>query len=170
LKEKYEEMKEVLKKENGSNSTSLLSCLSIGVLIISVFGVLAYRAMGLENGPKEKRPFVIVPGNIPNQGIMFVDHEKEGRSGHGHSAITECKNNDILAFYANTDAEIWGGHSVAGWSEYKRSTDGGKTWSDPIVLDYSKSIWEGDNEVYSALVFWSNYYDEWYNLYHTFKI
>jgi uncharacterized protein (TIGR02145 family) len=84
--------------------------------------------------------FDIVPSNTPNDGIMFVNHEPEGRSGHGASTITECKNGDIIAFYGNVSGTIIGGHGSYGWSEYKRSTDGGKTWSEPVILDYSKKV------------------------------
>jgi hypothetical protein len=41
---------------------------------------------------------------------------------------------------------------VAGWSEYRRSTDGGETWGESRVLDYSKDVWTG-TDAYSALVF-----------------
>ena len=97
-------------------------------------------------------PYKIVPGDIPNKGILFVDHSKNNRSGHGGNCIAECRNGDILAFYSNVSGEILNGHGVAGWSEYRRSADGGKTWSDPFVLEYSKKMWEGKG-VYSALVF-----------------
>ena len=43
--------------------------------------------------------YSISPGNIPNQGIMFVDHSKQNRSGHLGHALIQCKNFDILAFY-----------------------------------------------------------------------
>jgi len=99
-----------------------------------------------------KKQFRVSPENIPNKGILFVNHEEKNRSGHGGHAITECKNGDIIAFYMNTWAENWNGHSCAGWSSYKRSTDGGKTWSDPIDLKYSKEVWNSP-DVFSALVF-----------------
>lgn len=93
----------------------------------------------------------IVPSHLPNSGFIFVDHQTFGRSGHGGQAITECLNGDIIAFYSNVSGDVWGGHSVSGWSEYRISSDGGQTWSESIVLEYSKSIWEGD-EYHSALV------------------
>ena len=96
--------------------------------------------------------FRIVPSDIPNGGIRYVDHQKYGRSGHGGNCLTECANGDIVSFYSNVSGEIRQGHGVAGWSEYRRSQDGGRTWSEPFVLDYSKRAWEGD-DVYSALVF-----------------
>lgn len=88
------------------------------------------------------KEFKIIPEGVPNNGFLFVDHEATGRSGHSGSAITECKNGDILAFFSNTSGIIAGGHSPAGWTEYKRSTDGGKSWSEPIILEYSKKVWE----------------------------
>ena len=84
--------------------------------------------------------FNIIPSNLPNEGILFVNHEEKGRSGHGASTITECINGDIIAFYGNVSGTVIGGHGTYGWSEYKRSTDGGKTWSEPVILDYSKKI------------------------------
>jgi hypothetical protein len=98
------------------------------------------------------KPFEIFPTDVPNTGLLLVDQAKDNRSGHGGITLTECKNGDILAFYSTTSAEEWNGHSVAGWSQYKRSTDGGATWSEPIVFQPSKDMWEGD-EVYSGLVF-----------------
>ena len=98
--------------------------------------------------------FRVVPSHIPNEGILFVDHQRNGRSGHGGNTLAECRNGDIISFYSNVSGcedDILG-HGVAGWSEYRRSTDGAKTWSTPIVLDYSRKIWEGD-EIFSALVF-----------------
>ena len=96
--------------------------------------------------------FHVFPADIPNKGIRFVDHEKDGRSSHGGNCLTECRNGDIVAFYSNVSGEIESGHGVAGWSEYRRSEDGGKTWSGPVILDYSKRAWEGE-EMYSAIVF-----------------
>jgi BNR repeat protein len=103
-------------------------------------------------GNHSSKDFRVLPADIPNKGIRFVDHEKYGRSGHGGNCLTECRNGDIVAFYSNVSGEILQGHGVAGWSEYRRSKDGGVTWSEPVVLDYSKRAWEGD-EMYSALVF-----------------
>ena len=96
--------------------------------------------------------FKILPDSVPNDGLLFVDHQKFGRSGHGGNCITECQNGDIVSFYSNVSGEILAGHGSAGWSEYRRSEDGGRTWGPPNILDYSKRAWEGD-EVYSALVF-----------------
>jgi len=100
----------------------------------------------------EAGAFKVVPGDIPNRGILFVDHSATGRSGHGGNCLTECANGDIISFYSNVSGEELRGHGVGGWSEYRRSTDGGRTWGEPVVLEYSRRAWEGD-EVYSALVF-----------------
>jgi BNR repeat-like domain len=88
--------------------------------------------------------FRVVPSDLPNKGRLFV--------GHGGNCLTECHNGDIVAFYSNVSGEIEIGHGVAGWSEYRRSEDGGKTWGEPVILDYSKRAWEGD-DMYAALVF-----------------
>ena len=101
-----------------------------------------------------QKPYKVIPENIPNEGILFVDHEKTGRSGHGGHAVTECANGDIIAFYMNTWAEEWRGHGAGGWSSYKRSTDGGKTWGEPVDFKYSYDTWnKSDDDVYSAMVF-----------------
>ncbi len=96
--------------------------------------------------------FSIVPENIPNSGILYVNHRRHWRSGHGGNALTECTNGDIISFYSNVSGEERKGHGIGGWSEYRRSRDGGRTWSEPVMLDYSRRAWEGD-DVYSALVF-----------------
>ena len=100
------------------------------------------------------KPFFVYPKDIPNTGVLFVDRQATNHSGHGHNSITECRNGHIIAFYSmtGTGADHWNGHGSGGWSEYRRSTDGGLTWSEPTVFDYSKKIWDGD-EMYSALVY-----------------
>ncbi len=107
------------------------------------------------NDAKPRQSYSVVPGNIPNQGILFVDHQQNKRSGHGGNCLVQCANGDIVSFYSNVSGDIWNGHSVAGWTEYKISQDLGETWSQPMVLDYSKKAWE-EEEVYSALVFGVN--------------
>ena len=100
----------------------------------------------------EPKRFRVSPADLPNKGIVFVDRQKDDRSGHGGNCLTECHNGDILAFYSNVSGEILKGHGVAGWSEYRRSQDGGKTWGEPVVVDYTKRAWDGD-EMYAAIVF-----------------
>ncbi len=101
--------------------------------------------------------YSIYPSNPPNQGILFVDNERTGRSSHVGNAITECTNGDILAFYVNSSGILWGGHGAAGWTEYKRSTDGGKTWSEPIPFEYSKKTWEENEGIIDEYTFNSYY-------------
>lgn len=96
--------------------------------------------------------FKIIPSNIPNKGIPFVKHEDDFRSGHGGNCLTQCNNGDIISFYSNVSGDIWEGHSVAGWSEYKISADFGNTWSKPHIFEFSKKIHES-NLYCSALVF-----------------
>ncbi len=93
----------------------------------------------------------IIPDGIPNDGILFVDHARERRSGHGNQALTECANGDIIAFYANTSGELMNGHSNSGWTEYRISRDQGRTWSPPTVLEYSRKAYE-DDEFHAVLV------------------
>ena len=78
----------------------------------------------------------VTPSNLPNAGILFVDHQSRHRSGHMTHALVEYAQDCMLAFYSNCSAAIEHGHTGYGWIEYKRTTDGGATWSDPIVLDY----------------------------------
>ena len=85
--------------------------------------------------------FEIYPPHPPNNGILFVDHSKEGRSGHLGHALVEYAPGKILAFYSNCSAEN-NGHTGDGWMEYKRSEDGGRTWSEPTPLEYSKQVYD----------------------------
>ena len=73
---------------------------------------------------------------------VFVDHQKNNRSGHLGHAMAQCKDGSLIAFYSNCSGvsgiEFGGaGHSMYGWVEYKRSFDRGLTWSEPKVLKYS---------------------------------
>ncbi len=114
----------------------------------AAFGLLGAAAVLPTHGAA---PFAIEPPDIPNRGILFVDHEATGRSGHGGHAIVEAANGNILAFYSNVSGESLGGHGISGWTEYKISGDGGTTWSEARVLEPSRRIREGD-EHHSALV------------------
>lgn len=73
----------------------------------------------------------------PKNGMMFVDNQSQKRSGHMSHALLEYAKDCMLAFYSNSSAAIEHGHTGYGWIEYKRTVDGGKTWSDPIILDFS---------------------------------
>jgi uncharacterized protein (TIGR02145 family) len=102
--------------------------------------------------------YSVNPPEPPNEGILFVDHESKRRSGHYGAALTECKNGDILAFYMNVSGEIYDGHSQAGWTEYKRSEDGGKTWGEPVKFEYSKKVWEDNNLTGDSIPHGAHYY------------
>ena len=83
----------------------------------------------------------ICPPDPPNNGMLFVDHSKAGRSGHLGHALVEYAPGKVLAFYPNcSDAN--NGHTGDGWMEYKRSEDGGRTWSEPTPLEYSRRVYE----------------------------
>ena len=107
------------------------------------------------NDPTDSEaPFRIGPYTCsPRQGLLFVDHARTGRSGHLGHALVEYAPGNILAFYPNcsdhpglnTHGDEWRGHCGDGWMEYVRSEDGGRTWSDPIVLDYSKRAYDKSN-------------------------
>lgn len=85
--------------------------------------------------------FQITPFPVPNQGILFVNHAPENRSGHLGHALVENICGEILAFYPNCSADN-DGHSAVGWMEYKRSGDGGLNWSEPAMLDYSRQVFD----------------------------
>lgn len=88
--------------------------------------------------------FQIYPSPLPNEGILFVDHQKRGSSGHNGQALVEYQKDHILSFYFNSPAGdlSGGGHHPLGWTEYRRSTDGGKSWGPPQVLEYSKYLYD----------------------------
>lgn len=86
--------------------------------------------------------FDVLPPNPPNDGILFVDHSKNNRSGHLGHALVEYEPGNFLAFYSN-NSDHNKGHSGDGWMEYKRSEDAGRTWSEPTPLPYSKETYDG---------------------------
>lgn len=85
----------------------------------------------------------LTPGNPPNPGIRFVDHRPAGRSGHLGHALVEYDAGAILAWYPNCSAAN-DGHGAVGWMEYRRSTDGGRTWSDSEPFPYSKEVFDAE--------------------------
>ena len=97
------------------------------------------------------KKFNISPLDIPNEGIMFKDLSKEDKSGHLGHGLAEYNNGCILAFYPNCSGDE-GGHSGRGWMEYKRSKDGGDTWSEGIEFSYSKDLFESSGHKKSAMV------------------
>lgn len=92
----------------------------------------------------------VYPPNPPNEGILFVDHSKNNRGGHLGHALVQYAPGKIMAFYPNVSTDN-NGHSAVGWTEFKRSEDGGQTWSDPQVLAFSKELFE-KNEGRTAFV------------------
>lgn len=83
------------------------------------------------------RSYVLTPSSPKTGGRMFVNHAVSGRSGHLGHALVQCADGSILAFYTDCDGKINNGHNGVGWIAYKRSADGGRTWSVPSVLDCS---------------------------------
>lgn len=104
------------------------------------------------NGVCTSQSYSVDPSDVPNEGILFKDHQSDGRSGHGGNCLAQCKNGYVVSFYSNVSGDIWNGHSVGGWSEYRISKDYGITWSEPRIFEYSLEAWQGD-AMYSALVF-----------------
>ena len=85
--------------------------------------------------------FEVIPPDPPNEGLLFVDHSREDRSGHLGHALIEYEPGKLLAFYANcSDANK--GHAAVGWTEFKRSIDGGESWSRPMEFDYSRRTFD----------------------------
>ena len=86
--------------------------------------------------------YEITPKEIPSKGILFVDHEKNHRSGHLSHALVEYRKGCVMAFYSNCSGKRnkWSpGHNGFGWLEYKRSYDHGVTWDEAKIFPYS---WE----------------------------
>jgi len=90
------------------------------------------------------KKFHITPDGLPNDGILFANHQPQGRSGHMGHALVEYAPGKLLAFYPNCSAEDprYQGHSGYGWMEYKRSLDGGESWSEPIIEPHSKALFD----------------------------
>ena len=98
--------------------------------------------------------FEIYPPQPPNDGILFVDHSRTGRSGHLGHALVEYAPERILAFYPNcSDANK--GHTGDGWMEVKRSEDGNEVilrlyetrGSSRDVVLRSRRAWKSIQEV-----------------------
>jgi len=107
----------------------------------AVVAVPTDRAISGEEASAPLPGFRFTPPNPPNAGILFVDHSGTNRSGHLGHALVEYADGKILAFYPNC-SDDHGGHSAVGWMEFKRSEDGGATWSGPHVLPFSKQLFE----------------------------
>lgn len=76
--------------------------------------------------------------------VLYVDNEKRGRSGHMTHAMAEFAPNCFIDFNSNCTIHRIDGHTPYGFIEYRISRDGGNTYSDIQVLDYSmKSLLDG---------------------------
>ncbi len=73
---------------------------------------------------------------------IFVDHEKNHRSGHMGHALVDVGNGRILDFNSNVDGDRCAGHSGYGWMEYRVSTDYGRSWGTARTLPYSRRMFE----------------------------
>lgn len=71
---------------------------------------------------------------------IFVNHEKNHRSGHMGHALIDVGGGRLLDFNSNVDGDRCGGHSGFGWMEYHVSTDYGRTWGPTRVLPYTKRL------------------------------
>lgn len=65
----------------------------------------------------------------------------EYRCSHGGPVCMEYDDGTLVAFYANTSS-----HNVDGWSEYRLSSDHGRTWSKPHPLPFSLDAYTKDPE------------------------
>jgi len=86
----------------------------------------------------------------PDEGILFVDHSPTGHSGHLGHALVEYAPGKILAFYPHCFGRN-AGHSGDGWMEYKRSVDGGRTWSEAMTLEYSRQAYQAAGDGHSVM-------------------
>lgn len=75
---------------------------------------------------------------------LYVDNQSRKRSGHMSHAMVEYAPGKILAFNSNCSAVRLGGHAAFGFLECRRSEDGGRTWSEPFVPEWSmKALLDG---------------------------
>lgn len=79
----------------------------------------------------------ITPGDIPNSGVLYVNHEEKRRSGHLSHALAEYSPGKVLSFYSDCSGNRNRGHNGFGWIEYRRSADGARTWGEPVRLPYA---------------------------------
>ncbi len=93
-----------------------------------------------------KSKLKIIPDGLPNKGMLFVDHSVNNRSGHLGHAFVEYAPQKILSFYPDCSDidQKWYGHSGHGWMKYKRSLDGGLTWSESYDEPHSKALYDKD--------------------------
>ena len=126
----------------------LVMGVGLDLLSRAAFSQTAQTSDSVPDGNGLECRYHVTPKNPPNDGILFVDNSPAGRSGHLGHALVEYEDGKILAFYPNCSGERHNpekpdkGHSARGWMEYKRSEDGGETWSDRNVLAYSKNLFD----------------------------
>lgn len=85
----------------------------------------------------------VPPSHPPYDGILFVDHFAQARSGHLGHALVEYEPGKILAFYPNC-SDDQDGHSAVGWREFKRSKDGGITrLQEELSAWAQRRLWGG---------------------------
>ena len=70
---------------------------------------------------------------------IYVDNESRKRSGHMTHAMAAFAPDRFIDFNSNCSALRFDGHMPYGWVEYRVSEDGGKTYSEPVELEYSKT-------------------------------
>ena len=73
---------------------------------------------------------------------IFIDRQKDGRSGHMGHALVDAGGGRILAFSSNVDGQRCAGHSGYGWMEYRVSDDYGRTFGPLRTLACSKRAYE----------------------------
>ncbi len=81
--------------------------------------------------------YKLTPASIPSAGIEYVEHEKNGRTGHLSHALAEYRKGHVISFYSNCSRRRNRGHNGFGWIEYRRSADYGNTWDAPTRLEYT---------------------------------
>ena len=87
--------------------------------------------------------FQIYPSHLPNEGILFVDHQKRGGSGHNRQAVIEYQKDHILEFclHGSTGDLTWGDH---GTHRLYVSSDNGATFTRRSDLTLDDECWYGD--------------------------
>ena len=83
-------------------------------------------------------PFDVSPREIFRDNAAM----RPQRSGHMGHALIDCGGGRILDFCSNCDGFRAEGHSGYGWMEYCVSTNWGRTFGPPRVLEYSKRLYE----------------------------
>ena len=109
--------------------------------IVAAAILFALAASTSSAQPTATSALKITPLAPPNQGLLFVNHASANRSGHLGHALVEYDDRKLLAFFPNCSADN-DGHSAVGWMEFKRSLDGGRTWSKRQPLLFSKQLFK----------------------------